>query len=70
METETKKILNELVQEISKSAIKGYSNDQPLDVDEIRALADLVSAINNPAFQYGPESIVGFALPTTEDHEE
>jgi DNA-binding XRE family transcriptional regulator len=65
LEAKTKKMLNELIQGMTRFCIESYKSGQPIVAEDIKALAELVAAVNTPIDHRGVEStsVVGFHLP-------
>lgn len=69
MEPKTIRMVNELIQGQTRFCIESYKSNQPVCSDDIRALAELVSALNVPPEQPPGDTapIVGFVVPADEN---
>lgn len=64
LEPKTIQKVNELIQGMTRFCIKSYQSGQPIDSDDIRALAELIASVNGPPDQ--PNDLtpaIGFPLP-------
>lgn len=63
LEPKTIQKMNELIRGMAQFCIKSYQSDQPVDSGDLRALAELTSALNVPPDPPGdPAPVVGFVV--------
>lgn len=69
LEAETTRMMNELIRGIAQHCIDSYKSNQPVAADDLRALAELVSALNVPPEQPpgDPAPVVGFVVSDQAD---
>jgi len=64
LEKETSQKVNKLIRGMAQYCIKSYESSQSICSEDIRALAELISAVNHPVEQPDVQTpLVGFVQP-------
>ncbi|GJM72988.1 hypothetical protein HMSSN036_52040 [Paenibacillus macerans] len=66
LEAKTTRLLNELIQGMTRFCIEAYKSNKQIASEDLKAFAELISAINVPPEQPpgDPAPVVGFVAPT------
>ncbi|RRJ62415.1 hypothetical protein EHV15_05200 [Paenibacillus oralis] len=72
LEAKTTRLLNELIQGMTRFCIETYKSNQPIASEDLKALAELVSAVNVPPEQPSgdPVPVIGFVAPVGDGDDE
>lgn len=63
LEAKTIRLMNELIQDMTQSFIDSFKISQPINPEDLRALAELAGALNVPPDPQGdPAPVVGFVV--------